>query len=140
MSLPGQTPYLSVAKDDVAAMREQFPGEGLRVGLIWAGNPAFRANTSRSMKLEDFLPLMDLPGVSFFSLQKGAGTEDFERVGSVQGLCDAGASFTDFYDTAAMMETLDVVISVDTSTAHLAGALGRPLWVMLPKQADWRWM
>ena len=110
---------------------------GLRVGLVWAGNPAFRDDRRRSLGLDALLPLLDVEEVAFVALQKGAGQRDLERLPA--SVTDLGAEIADFADTAAIMANLDLVISVDTSVAHLAGALGRPVWTLLPDVCDWRW-
>lgn len=139
-TIPAEVPYLSVPTDMVAQARNRWPGDGLRVGLIWAGNPQYRSDEARSTKLQTLLPLTSIPGLTFFSLQKGVGWEQLALIGAKAGIVDAGSTFKDFYDTAAMMSTLDLIISVDTSSAHLAGALGLPVWILLPHLACWRWL
>ena len=108
---------------------------GLKVGIVWRGNPAQKVNPVRSCPASLLEPLARIPGVRLFSLQKDPGEE-----GIPNGITDIAADLDDFTDTAAAVEQLDIVISVCTSVAHLAGALGRPLWVMLAFNADWRWL
>lgn len=111
-----------------------------KVGLVWTGNPANLGNRERSLTLQQLAPLAELPDISFFSLQKGAG--DLARPGAVpEGMhfVDLTAGLADFSETAALIANLDLVISIDTSVAHLAGAMGRPVWVLLPFAADWRY-
>ncbi len=111
---------------------------GLRVGLAWAGNPQYRSDEQRSMPLRALLPLADVPGISWFSLQMGPACRQMS--GAKLPLIDASFASRDMAETAALVATLDLVITVDTSIAHLAGAMGVPLWVVLPQLADWRWM
>lgn len=140
-TLPGQLPYLRADAARLAAWRESFAeaGEGMRVGLVWKGNPRFENDADRSLPGLDFLsPLGEVPGVRYFSLQKGAGEEE---AGSPPfPITDLGPRLHDFADTAAAIAHLDLVISVDTAVAHLAGALGCPCWLLLPDyKTDWRW-
>ena len=110
----------------------------LRVGIVWQGNAGHKADRWRSVRLEQFAPLAELPGVRLVSLQKGSGSEQLEKT---PGLAlDLGPELTDMADTAAVIRCLDLVISVDTAVAHLAGALGVPVWVAVPKIPDWRWL
>ncbi|MFC5358796.1 glycosyltransferase family 9 protein, partial [Azospirillum himalayense] len=141
-TIPADTPYLRAEPELVTRWATRLaPPCGLRVGLVWAGNPEFKADHIRSPRLKAFLPLLDVPGVSFFGLQKGAGRQDLETCGPLPpSFTDLGAEIADFADTAAIMEKLDLVISSCTAPAHLAGALGRPVWTVLPFSPDWRWL
>lgn len=114
----------------------------LRVGLVWKGNPMFDNDADRSLPgLATLAPLTTVPGVQFFSLQKGAGEDDVVTTSLPCDLVDLASEITDFADTAAIIMQLDLVISVDTAVAHLSGALGKPCWVMLPfYNTDWRWL
>jgi tetratricopeptide (TPR) repeat protein len=117
-------------------------GEGrtMRVGIVWQGNPKLPGDMYRSVKLAQFAALAAVPGVKLFSLQKGTGAEQLAALDGQFALTDlAGQIAADFRDTAAAIENLDLVIAVDTSVAHLAGALGRQVWVLLPFYPDWRW-
>lgn len=141
-NIPAGIPYLAAEPAKVVVWRAQLPSSGLRVGLAWKGNPRFENDAERSLPSLDVLaPLGAVPGVSFVSLQKGSG-EDEARCPPA-GLCvlPLGERIEDFSDTAAIIAGLDLVISVDTAVAHLAGALGIPCWVLLPDyKTDWRWL
>ncbi|MCW2236255.1 tetratricopeptide repeat protein [Azospirillum canadense] len=143
--VPAVVPYLRPDPVRAAAWKERLrEGEGLRVGprvgLVWAGNPRFPGDRLRSPRLEGLRPVLDVPGVRFFGLQKGPGREDLEGAPLPAAFTDLGPEIADFADTAAIMANLDLVISSCTGPAHLAGALGVPLWVVLPFSPDWRWL
>lgn len=112
----------------------------LRVGLAWRGNPQYQNDRRRSLSLATLEPLFDLPGVAFYSLQVPPSAEFADEAAHRVGLINLENLIRDFSDTAALMEQLDLVISSDTSVAHLAGALARPVWVLLPFAPDWRWL
>ena len=143
-TIPAPAAYLRAEPDLAARWRERLAdggGNGLRIGLVWAGNPEFKADRLRSPGLEAFRPLLDVPGVAVYGLQKGPGRRDLERAGPMPAnFVDLGPIIEDFADTAAIMEGLDLVISSCTGPAHLAGALGRPVWTVLPFAPDWRWL
>lgn len=140
-SIPAQIPYLSVAHEAVKQWRTAIPQRGLNVGLVWKGNPLFENDAERSLPALNILkPLWEVSGVNFISLQKEVEAEAFNNMGDIE-IINLGPQLQDFSDTAAVIESLDLVISVDTAVAHLAGALGKPCWVMLPHyKPDWRWM
>jgi Tfp pilus assembly protein PilF len=137
-------PYLAADSGRVAAWRERIGTNGRRIGIAWQGNPAAAAERGRSVPLREFLPLARIPGVRLISLQKHHGVEQLS--GAAEGLSietlgdnfDAGPDA--FIDTAAVMQCLDLIVTSDTSVAHLAGALGRPAWVALQHVPDWRWL
>ena len=138
--IPARVPYVTVSCEHRRRWTELVPrGEQLRVGLVWGGRQTLR-NRRRSCRLNDFAPLASLPGISWYSLQVGeqAGEAASPPTGMV--LCDLTPHINDFTDTAALIEQLDLVITIDTSVAHLAGALGRPVRLLLPVAADWRWL
>jgi hypothetical protein len=115
----------------------RLPGE-YRVGLVWAGSPAHSIDRFRSTTLDLWEPVLRVPGVTFYSLQVGSAASQLrETTAAVE---DLGPELRDWADTAAAMKQLDLVISVDTGVAHLAGALGVPVWICLPAAAEWRWM
>lgn len=120
-----------------AARLGQLPG--LKVGLVWAGNPDHRGDRQRSMALAQLAPLAGVTDVRFVSLQKGRNAEIHDR-GAPLDLIELGSQFSDFAATAAAIANLDLVISVDTAVAHLAATLGKPTWVLLPFSPDWRWL
>lgn len=109
------------------------------VGLVWAGNPGHVNDRQRSIPQEQLLSLAATPGVSFYSLQVGAADKAQRELARAE-ITDLAPRFTDFADSAAAIQALDLVITVDTSVAHLAGALGKPVWILLPFVPDWRWM
>ena len=116
-----------------------LPGRGVRVGLVWAGNPDHDDDVNRSAALADFRPLLDVAGADFFALQVGQAAKQIAEAGMAAAVKDLGAGFRDFADTAAAIQGLDLLVSVDTAAAHLAGAIGKPVWLLLPRVADWRW-
>lgn len=131
----GLVPYLTAP----AAPRLRRHSGALHVGIAWAGRPTHKNDRNRSLGLAGFLPLLELPGTELFSLQVGPRQGDIATLGLEALVTDLGARVKDFADTAALMQDLDLIITVDTSVAHLAGALGRPVWVLLPFAPDWRW-
>jgi tetratricopeptide (TPR) repeat protein len=138
-TIPAQVPYLSVPVD---AQRKAdalpWPASGLRVGIAWAGSPTHLGDRFRSVPLPLLEPLLQVEGAHFFSLQLGA---EAAQLATAQGhITDLAPAITDLADTAALMQQLDLVIAVDTAVVHLAGALNKPVWVMLPFSPDWRWM
>ena len=143
-TVPAETPYLRAEPERVRKWKDRLGGEGFKIGVVWQGNKAIRIDTGRSFALTEFFRLSRLPNVRLISLQKGEGVEQLREmpegmvVETLGDDYDAGAEA--FLDTAAVMESLDLVISSDTSVAHLAGALGRPVWVALKYVPDWRWM
>jgi tetratricopeptide (TPR) repeat protein len=141
-NLPAQVPYLRAPASHAAHWRERLaPWAGqFKVGLAWSGSWVQVNNRNRAMPLSLLQPLMDLTGVQCFSLQKGDAGAATDTAPDARRLVDFTPDWADFCDSAAMMESLDLVITVDTAIAHLAGALARPVWVMLPPNADWRWL
>ena len=115
------------------------PGREIAVGLVWAGNRALRNSRERSPGFDAVRGLLDLPGTRFFSLQKGAGTEEIAGRALPANFIDLQHELESFDDTAAVIANLDVVVSCDTAVAHLAGALGKPVFALLPHTRDWRY-
>jgi len=140
-SIPGETPYLGADPLLVREWRDRLrlPAGRLKVGLAWQGNRANKTDRSRSMGVEELRPLGKVPNTSFVSLQQGV-PEGGAGWSEPLPFVSLGRDLGDFADMAALMMNLDLVISVDTSVAHLAGALALPVWTMLPYAADWRWM
>jgi|SRR5579883_1620313 len=136
-TIPAHTPYLHANEVSRRRWRERIPpSEELRAGLVWSANPANQQGRSRrSMEIAELAPVLELPGARFYSLQTGEAAKE-----APQQVVDLAPELHDFADTAAAIDQLDLVITVDTAVAHLAGALGRPVWVMLPYLADWRWL
>ena len=139
------TPYLRACDVRSAQWRTRVlaqghaPGRELAIGLAWAGNPALRNSRERSPGFAVVRGLLDIPGVRCFSLQKGAGRDDFAGASLPPNFVDLDAAIADFDDTAALIAQLDIVVTCDTAVAHLAGALGKPVFVMLPHTPDWRY-
>jgi hypothetical protein len=140
--IPCPVPYVTPDPALVEKWRQRIAGlPGRKVGVCWQGSPTFKGDQFRSIALAHFAPLARLPGVTLVSLQKGAGEEQIGASRDAVPLTtfpdlDAAAPFV---DTAAMMQHLDLVVTSDTAIAHLAGALGRPVWVALGMDCDWRW-
>jgi hypothetical protein len=125
----------------VKVWEERLPkSHALRVGIGWAGNPIFRGDKSRSIGLPRLLPLLSVPRVQFISLQKDLRSGDEELLRQHPHVTHLGDRLDDFAETAAVMSLLDLIISSDTAPVHLAGALGRPVWVLLQYVPDWRWL
>ncbi|WP_197467170.1 tetratricopeptide repeat protein [Collimonas arenae] len=146
-TIPNRLPYLHANPERVTAWRLRLPSQHLKVGLVWSGNPRigdFTANAidqRRSMHVRQFVPLLQLPGITFVSLQKGGPAHaQLEELPENLRPLDLMADVRDFGDTAAIIQNLDLVITVDTSVAHLAGALNRPVWVLSRFDSCWRWL
>jgi hypothetical protein len=133
-------PYLSAPESGRRALAAALAGpSGIkRIGLVWGGNSARQGDAARSCRARDLRPLTTLRSVRLFSLQKGS--PHAEQVDDLPGVIELGPVLDDMADTAFVISRLDLVISVDTATAHLAGALGRPVWTMLAFAADWRYL
>jgi tetratricopeptide (TPR) repeat protein len=120
--------------------QREFGQPPLRVGIAWAGNPSYKADRYRSTKLETLYPLLRVPGISWVSLQKGDPIKQLCNLPKDLFVWDGCSQDRDLSDTAAVIDSLDLVITTDTCIAHLAGAMGKPVWILLPHLADWRWM
>lgn len=138
-SIPAPVPYLRADTGEVRAWRETLGSDGFNVGIAWSGNPTHVNDRNRSMPLAMFRQIAT-PGCRFFTLQPDIREEDRPVLQAWDQARDAGREMRDFAETAAFVEALDLVITVDTSVAHLAGALGKPVWVLLPFVPDWRWL
>ncbi len=140
-TIPARVPYLAADPELAARWAEELGRHaGLKVGIAWQGNPDHKKDRHRSFELERFEALARIPGVRLFSLQKGAGSEQVSKLAGRFAVTDLGGRLSDFMDTAAVLPNLDLVITPDTSLAHLAGSLGVPTWVALPFASDWRWL
>lgn len=138
-TIPADVPYLTVPADLRDAWRQRLaPLPGLRVGIVWAGNPTLHKDAQRSIPLRQWASVLSTPGVSFISLQKGAATS--QRSEGASAITDRMDECEDMLDTAALIDGLDLVICVDTSIAHLAGALGKPVWMLNRFGSEWRWL
>jgi len=141
-TVPAEVPYLRPDAALVEKWRARFAGDAgrLKVGLVWTGNIPNRELSNRATTLAAFAPLAGIEGVRFYSLQKGIGAQETKHPPAGLHLSDFTDEIADFNDTAAMITHLDLVISVDTSVAHLAGALAKSVWTLLPFRPAWQWM
>ena len=138
-TIPGEVPYLHADPREAELWGTRLGNGGFKVGIVWAGNPDHKNDRNRSCAPDHFLPLADIPGVRLYGLQKEITAGD--RASTLGILTDnLGEHLDDFANTAGVLENLDLLISVDTSVAHLAGAMGRPVWLLLPFAPDWRWL
>lgn len=142
--VPAPVPYLFADPARVAAWRDRLPKGGFRIGIVWQGKAGVGVDKGRSYTLDQMAPVARIPGVTLISLQKGYGLDQLEQLPDRMRVETLGPDFDEgpdaFQDTAAVMQHLDLIISSDTSVAHLAGALGCPVWVPLKFAPDWRWL
>ncbi len=142
-TIPQSTPYLSAQENLIAYWKTRIQGSGLNIGICWAGSAKHTNEMNRSCPLAEFLPLADIENINFYSLQMG---EPLKQADTLKNQFDMIRFDSEmdrngrFLDTAALMMNLDLIITIDTSIAHLAGALGRPVWVLLCTSPDWRWL
>ncbi|MEW6187999.1 MAG: tetratricopeptide repeat protein [Thermodesulfobacteriota bacterium] len=141
-TIPAKIPYLFSDQQLVHKWRMWLDQDSkrFRVGLVWAGRPIHKKDKKRSIRINSFLPLFKMPEVTFYSLQKGEAATQIKQFPEKESFIDLSGPLTDFSETAALIENLDLVITVDTAVAHLTGALGKPVWTLLPFSPDWRWM
>ena len=139
-TIPAEIPYIVAADAGVASWRARLPQRRPLVGLVWSGERSHDNDLNRSMRFEMLAPLLDIPEIAFISLQHEVREDDAALLQSHPEVLQIGPEFKDFADTAAALAVLDAVISVDTSVAHLAGAMGKPLFLLLPFAADFRWL
>lgn len=135
-SIPANIPYL-IASSQPKLKTSQAK---LNVGVIWAGSPTHKNDQNRSCKLVDFIPILQTPKVAFYSLQKGKKSQELQQLPDTIKVRNLESQLNTYADTAAIVDQLDLMISVDTSVAHLAGALGKPVWTLLCYNPDWRWL
>lgn len=139
-TIPAQIPYIHPDAARVEKWRQRLAGNTLRVGVVFAGSAGQGLDRWRSIPLALFARLAEVPGATFYSLQVGAPAEQVRQLPPPQRLIDLQDEQQDFCDTAAIVANLDLVVSVDTSVAHLAGAMGKPVWILLHNAPDWRWL
>ncbi len=144
-TVPADVPYLSTDPELVARWRERLAATpGFKVGIVWQGNPSYTFDRFRSIPLLEFAPLAAVPGVELLSLQKNAGVEQIAALEGRFRVRDLGSTLDvtvgAFLETAAVMANLDLLVTSDTAAAHLAGGLGVPVWLVLGKACEWRWM
>jgi tetratricopeptide (TPR) repeat protein len=143
-NLPADIPYLYAEEDRIARWALRSGGGGIRIGICWQGNPDAISEAGRSFPLIRLAPLAGIAGVRLICLQRTHGLEQLDALPAAMAVETLGAELDGggdaFVDTAAVMASLDLIVTADTSIAHLAGALGRPVWVALKQAPDWRWM
>ena len=137
-NIPANIPYFNIEEADIDTFATiiDVSEKRVHVGLIWEGDPNHPNNKNRSISLETMMPLIQTPGIHFYCFQK----ESAKKISKFENITDLSTHITDFYDTAAAIMCMDAIISVDTAPAHLAGALGKPVYLLLPFAPDWRWM
>jgi Flp pilus assembly protein TadD len=141
-SIPNSVPYLSADPRLIEDWSNLLmpADQALKVGLAWAGSAVHTSDKRRSLELKRLTSLSAVEGAKFYSLQKGPAASQAIAGDAGLNVIDFSAKLTDFAETAALIANLDLVITVDTAVAHLAGAMGKPVWVLLPFAPDWRWM
>jgi hypothetical protein len=139
-TIPAAVPYLTASAERLARWRDRLPGQGRRAGFVWSGSPSHNNDRNRSIALARLAALFEHPPMRCFSLQRELREADRETLQGLPHLVHLGDDLRDFADTAAVISLLDVVVSVDTAVAHLAGALGKKVLILLPYAADFRWM
>ena len=136
-SIPSSVPYLLPRSGSPANASR---ASSRRVGIVWAGSPHHGNDCNRSARFDDLAPLLEVDGIELCSLQKGPAVSQLSEHPSGGQVAELGSSFDDLHDTAEVIETLDLVVSVDTAVAHLAGAMGKPVWILLAHSPEWRWL
>jgi tetratricopeptide (TPR) repeat protein len=141
-TVPWEGAYLGAELELAAAKFAEFPGrgDGPRIGFAWAGNPRYKADHVRSVRVTTLLPLLGGIDATWISLQKGEAAEQLASLPEELAVLDGSSRDADLAETAALVAGLDLVITTDTCIAHLAGAMAKPVWILLPHRADWRWM
>jgi tetratricopeptide (TPR) repeat protein len=139
-TIPKTMPYIQAPTEKAAYWRQRIDTTEFNVGVVWAGRPMHTNDRNRSCRLEHFLPLSEFTGIRLVGLQKGSAAAQAAALPADRKVVNFGEEFEDFSDTAGLIDNLDLVITVDTAVAHLAGAMAKPVWVLLPFIPDWRWM
>jgi tetratricopeptide (TPR) repeat protein len=139
-SLPARVPYFRLQDSDVGRWKEKLTArKSLKVGIAWASDPDNWLSLKKSISLRQLLPVLGTQGISFFNLQVGHGGEQLKELPDTIDIIDPTGDLTDFYETACLIENLDLIITIDSAVAHLAGALRKSTWVLLHHAPDWRW-
>jgi Flp pilus assembly protein TadD/ADP-heptose:LPS heptosyltransferase len=139
-TIPAEVPYIRADPTEAESWRTMLAGPDFKVGIVWAGSSIHGNDRYRSCRLKSFAPLAKINGVRLYGLQKGDAAARMDELAGTVPVVNISKRFDDFTDTAAAIESLDLVISVDTSVLHLAGAMGKPSWALLPYAPEWRWM
>jgi tetratricopeptide (TPR) repeat protein len=139
-TIPASVPYIHADPARAEYWRRKLAGPDFKVGIVWAGSARHANDHNRSCRLEHFAPIGRIEGIKLYGLQKGEPARQADELAGEVALENLAEHFADFTDAAAAIESLDMVISVDTAVLHLAGAMGKPVWALLPFAPDWRWM
>ena len=139
-NIPADVPYLHADPAKADHWRQKIPRDHFNVGIVWSGSSIYERNHVRSCRLDDFLPLTAIEGVRFYSLQKGAPAAQLSQSAQQIPVVNLEEDLHDFSDTAAVIENLDLIISIDTCVPHLAAAMGKPTWTILCAAPAWQWM
>jgi tetratricopeptide (TPR) repeat protein len=139
-TVPSGLPYIYADPSKSLHWRDKLSGPGLKVGIVWAGSPEHGNDRYRSCSLKNFAPLGEIEGVRLYGLQKGQAARQMNEYAGILPVTNISEYFNDLADTAAAIDNLDLVVSVDTSVLHLAGAMGKTVWALLPYAPEWRWM
>jgi hypothetical protein len=139
-TIPAEVPYLYADRSKTEYWRDRLDGDDFKVGVVWAGSPKHTNDSNRSCSIQHFRPLTEIESVRLIGLQKHESAVGAGQLSDEMPFMNLGEKLADFTDTAAVIENLDMVISVDTAVLHLAGAMGKRVWGLLPFEADWRWM
>jgi hypothetical protein len=140
-TIPASVPYIESPRDRMWKWQARFPqGKRLYAALAWSGSPTHRQDHLRSIALAELAPLLSIGDIQWISIQRDLRPGDSEFLTGNPDIIHVGAELADFGDTASVIELVDLIISVDTSVVHLAGAMGRPVWALLPYSPDFRWL
>jgi tetratricopeptide (TPR) repeat protein/GT2 family glycosyltransferase len=139
-TIPADVPYLYADSAKAEYWRNRLSDPYFKVGIVWSGKPTHRDDRNRSCLLKHFAPLAQIPSVRLYGLQKGQAAAQVNELAEIVSITDLAGELEDFTDTAAVLENLDLVVSVDTAVLHLAAAMAKPVWALLPFAPDWRWM
>ncbi len=140
-SIPSDIPYISIDTMLEEHWRIRLnDNNNIKIGIVWAGNRHHKNDRNRSCTLVDFANLSSIPGISLYSLQKGSASIENNNSAEGMNIINLENELDDFADTAAVIANLDIVISIDTAVVHLSGAIGKPVWTLLPFDPDWRWL
>ncbi len=139
-TIPSNIPYIFADPEKASQWKNRINKKGYKIGIAWAGKPEHENDGNRSCELAQFLPLAGMPGIAMYGLQKGGAARQAETLDGMRRMINFDCELKDFSETAAAIENLDLIISVDTALVHLAGAMGKPVWTLLPYAPDWRWL
>ena len=138
-TIPKKTPYIFAKKGNKCHLAK-LPKNSFNIGIAWAGSPTHQNDKDRSCGIIPFISILDVPGISLYSLQTGSAADELSKHFLNDLVTDLGSLLDSFADTASIVQQLDLIITVDTALAHLAGAMAKPVWVLIPYSPDWRWM